>query len=271
MPSSAQCRSGRNGYSVTIPQVHSAFRCRRIIFRPYAPHRIITRCTSECRNAIPRGRVPSKEPVIVEPSQAECSLFRESADQANAREIAHGQPPARRQPPVGPRAAARVAPPGPPPARPLAHCPRASRTGTPRARAPRAWPGAPMTSRVPSSVSADGSPGAPQASAETPPYGRLTPQVSGEMDQADSQADPVAEEPTCEQTTCRSGRRSARSASEQDLRTWAGAVAATLPPLTGSQVAAVARIAARLDASDESKGPAALGPRVTGTVPTSLA
>jgi hypothetical protein len=36
---------------------------------------------------------------------------------------------------------------------------------------------------------------------------------------------------------------------------WAAALAATLPPLTRSQAAAVARIAARLDASD-SQGPA---------------
>jgi hypothetical protein len=35
---------------------------------------------------------------------------------------------------------------------------------------------------------------------------------------------------------------------EQGLRAWAAALAATLPPLTTSQAAAVARIAARLDA-----------------------
>jgi hypothetical protein len=35
---------------------------------------------------------------------------------------------------------------------------------------------------------------------------------------------------------------------EQGLRAWAAALAATLPPLTSSQAAAVARIAARLDA-----------------------
>jgi hypothetical protein len=39
--------------------------------------------------------------------------------------------------------------------------------------------------------------------------------------------------------------------------TWPAALAATLPPLTGSQVAAVASITARLDVSDESQGSAA--------------
>jgi hypothetical protein len=42
---------------------------------------------------------------------------------------------------------------------------------------------------------------------------------------------------------------------EQGLRAWAAALAAELPPLTSSQAAAVARIAARLDAS-HSQGPA---------------
>ena len=39
-----------------------------------------------------------------------------------------------------------------------------------------------------------------------------------------------------------------RVSREQGLRAWASALAATLPPLTSSQAAAVARIAARLDA-----------------------
>jgi len=50
--------------------------------------------------------------------------------------------------------------------------------------------------------------------------------------------------------------RPARSPSEQDLKAWAAAVAATLPPLTRSQVAAAARLAAHLDART-SQGPAA--------------
>jgi hypothetical protein len=51
----------------------------------------------------------------------------------------------------------------------------------------------------------------------------------------------------------RSGRRSARAPSEQDLRAWAAAVAAALPPLTEPQLAAVARLAAHLDANDSQK------------------
>ena len=39
-----------------------------------------------------------------------------------------------------------------------------------------------------------------------------------------------------------------RVSREQGLRAWAAALAAELPPLTSSQAAAVARIAARLDA-----------------------
>jgi hypothetical protein len=55
----------------------------------------------------------------------------------------------------------------------------------------------------------------------------------------------------------RSSRRSARPPSAQDLRAWAAAAAASLPPLTESQVAAVARLAAHLDAADDSQKPAA--------------
>lgn len=36
-----------------------------------------------------------------------------------------------------------------------------------------------------------------------------------------------------------------------DLRAWAAAIAATLPPLTESQVAAVARLARRLDIKEK--------------------
>jgi hypothetical protein len=45
---------------------------------------------------------------------------------------------------------------------------------------------------------------------------------------------------------------------EQGLRAWAAALAATLPPLTSSQAAAVARIAARLDARGDGQDQAAL-------------
>jgi len=55
----------------------------------------------------------------------------------------------------------------------------------------------------------------------------------------------------------RSSRRSARPPSAQDLRAWAAAAAASLPPLTESQVAAVVRLATHLDAADDSQKPAA--------------
>ncbi len=61
------------------------------------------------------------------------------------------------------------------------------------------------------------------------------------------------QKPASEHTTRRSGRSSARPSSGQDLRAWAAAVAAELPPLTDSQVAAVARLATRLDANDNRK------------------
>jgi hypothetical protein len=84
--------------------------------------------------------------------------------------------------------------------------------------------------------------------------GRLTPQVSGDMDPPsgsgpDSRGDRAADD----HTTCRSRRSSARPPSSKDLRAWAAALAATLPPLTESQVAAVARLAAHLDANDNQK------------------
>jgi len=54
--------------------------------------------------------------------------------------------------------------------------------------------------------------------------------------------------PAGEQTIRRSGHSSVRRPSGQDLRAWAAAAAAALPPLTEPQVAAVARLAAHLDA-----------------------
>jgi hypothetical protein len=58
----------------------------------------------------------------------------------------------------------------------------------------------------------------------------------------------MSDRPAGEHTTRRSGRGSAQPLSARDLRAWAAEVAATLPPLTEQQVAAVARLAARLDA-----------------------
>jgi hypothetical protein len=66
----------------------------------------------------------------------------------------------------------------------------------------------------------------------------------------------MSDQPAGEPTTRRSSRSSARSPSGQDLRWWAAALAAALPPLTEPQVAAVARLAAHLDA-DHSQKPAA--------------
>ena len=65
-----------------------------------------------------------------------------------------------------------------------------------------------------------------------------------------------SDRPAGEHTTRRSGRSSTEPPSGQDLSAWAAAVAAALPPLTEPQVAAVARLAADLDAND-SQEPAA--------------
>lgn len=50
--------------------------------------------------------------------------------------------------------------------------------------------------------------------------------------------------------------RAAVTSDQQDLREWAARIAAKLPPLTESQVATVARMAARLDAREQ-QAPAA--------------
>jgi hypothetical protein len=52
-----------------------------------------------------------------------------------------------------------------------------------------------------------------------------------------------------------------RVSREQGLRAWAAALAAELPPLTSSQAAAVARIAARLD-TGHSQGPPESAPQL---------
>ena len=88
-----------------------------------------------------------------------------------------------------------------------------------------------------------------------PPAGRLAPRASGE-------ADPSAVEPGTRDT--RAARRTRRDAERplrgQELRAWAAALAATLPPLTDSQAAAVARIAAQLDARNGQAGHSHLEP-----------
>jgi hypothetical protein len=100
-----------------------------------------------------------------------------------------------------------------------------------------------MTSPVaPSSPTGD-SPGVPRPSNGTSPAGPPAPQAP-QAPQAPSEADPPgkkAEDLCPDQDPGRVSR-------EQGLRAWAAALAAELPPLTSSQAAAVARIAARLDA-----------------------
>jgi hypothetical protein len=61
----------------------------------------------------------------------------------------------------------------------------------------------------------------------------------------------MSDQPAGEHATRRPARSSAKSPSGRDLRAWAAAVAAELPPFTDSQVAAVARLATRLDANDD--------------------
>jgi len=53
MLSSAQCGSGMNSYSVTIPQALSALLRRRIIIRRGAPFRSAIRSAPDRRTAIP--------------------------------------------------------------------------------------------------------------------------------------------------------------------------------------------------------------------------
>ncbi len=66
----------------------------------------------------------------------------------------------------------------------------------------------------------------------------------------------MCDRPAGEHSTGGIGRSSEQPPSGQDLRAWAAEVAATLPPLTEQQVAAVARLAAQLDV-DSSQEPAA--------------
>jgi hypothetical protein len=100
-----------------------------------------------------------------------------------------------------------------------------------------------MTSPVtPSSPTGD-SPSVPHPSNETSPAGAPTPQAPSEADPPGKKADDV----------CPPDQDLGRVSREQGLRAWAAALAAELPPLTSSQAAAVARIAARLDARNGQK------------------
>jgi len=94
-----------------------------------------------------------------------------------------------------------------------------------------------MTSPVtPSSPTGD-SPSIPPPSNGTSPAGPPAPQARGEADPPEKKAEDLCP-----------GQDPGRVSREQGLRAWAAALAAELPPLTSSQAAAVARIAARLDA-----------------------
>jgi hypothetical protein len=123
--------------------------------------------------------------------------------------------------------------------RPLAHRTRATRT-----RTPRVGPGAPMTLHAALGEPADGSPGIPHSPDGTSRATPLTPQVPGEAAQPSHEPDPPGQKAG---DPCPSQEPEPVS-QEQGLRAWAAALAAELPPLTSSQAAAVARIAARLDA-----------------------
>jgi hypothetical protein len=96
-----------------------------------------------------------------------------------------------------------------------------------------------MTSHVTPSSPAGGSPGVPHPSNGTSPAGPPAPQARGEADPPGAKAEDVTP-----------GQDPGRVSREHGLRAWAAALAAELPPLTSSQAAAVARIAARLDARD---------------------
>ena len=94
-----------------------------------------------------------------------------------------------------------------------------------------------MTSPLTPSSPAGDSPGIPNPSNGTTPAGPPAPQAPGEADTPEKQAEDVRPE-----------QDPGRVSREQGLRAWAAALAAELPPLTSSQAAAVARIAARLGA-----------------------
>ena len=101
-----------------------------------------------------------------------------------------------------------------------------------------------MTKHTSTSAPADGSPGIPRPPDGTSPAMPLTPQAPGETDQPSREPDP----PGQKAGDLRPGQEPEPASREQGLRAWAAALAAELPPLTNSQAAAVARIAARLDA-----------------------
>jgi hypothetical protein len=105
-----------------------------------------------------------------------------------------------------------------------------------------------MTSPVTPSSPTEDFPSIPHPSNGTSPAGPPTPQVPGEADPPRENAEDACPD-----------QDPGRVSREQGLKAWAATLAAELPPLTSSQAAAVARIAARLDAS-HSQGPAEPAP-----------
>jgi hypothetical protein len=95
-----------------------------------------------------------------------------------------------------------------------------------------------MTSPVTPSSPIGDSPSVPHPSNGTPPAGPPASQAPSEAEPPEGKAHDV----------CPTDQDLGRVSREQGLRARASALAATLPPLTSLQAAAVARIAARLDA-----------------------
>jgi hypothetical protein len=101
---------------------------------------------------------------------------------------------------------------------------------------------------VPTGTSAGASVSVRQTLTEAPADDQATVQLSGQEPPGNGPG-LVSEKPGRRRAR-RSRGDSARPTPTQDpLEEWAAAVAAAMPPLPASQVAAVARIAARLDAS----------------------
>lgn len=101
-----------------------------------------------------------------------------------------------------------------------------------------------MTLHAAPGTPADGYSGISHLSDGTPSAIPLTPQAPSEPDQPNRGPEPRGQNAG----DSRPDQESEPASQEQDLRAWAVALAAELPPLTSSQAAAVARIAARLDA-----------------------
>ena len=83
----------------------------------------------------------------------------------------------------------------------------------------------------------------------TPADGQVTAQVSDQDPPCNRPDSPSGKQGRRRTRHCSRGDSPQRAAAQDPLEEWAAAVAAAMPPLPASQVAAIARIAARLDAS----------------------